>query len=102
MKPKHELNINDLKKAILELHRCKATWVKSVRVKEVFEEETAWEGAVEVFDLEGHPTASRCYAWSHEVDHSRKRRFFAVLHEGTVKSGQDAVRAAIVSEFHKK
>jgi len=35
------------------------------------------------------------------LDKSKKRRFFAVLHQGTVDSPQAAVRAAIVSEFHK-
>jgi hypothetical protein len=55
---------------------------ESVSVKEVFEGETAWQGVVEVFALEDHPTAKLCYAWSHRIDHSRKRCFFAVLHEG--------------------
>lgn len=35
-------------------------------------------GEVEVFDLLGHPTASRCYAWSHTTEGER-RRFAAVL-----------------------
>ena len=33
-----------------------------------------------VFDLHGHPTALRCYAWSHAVEGSEKRRYVAVLH----------------------
>jgi len=90
-----------LEKAILDLHGCKSKWVESIPVKEVFEGETAWEGIVEVFDIEGHGTAKRCYAWSHEIDDSRKRKFFAVLHQGPVKSAQDAVKAAIVSEGKK-
>jgi hypothetical protein len=98
MKPKQELNIKALQRAILDLHGCKSTWVESVPVKEVFEGETVWEGVVEVFDLQDHPTASRCYAWSHGVDDSKKRKFFAVLHQGPVKSPKNAVRAAIVSE----
>lgn len=101
MKAQRELNIKDLQKAILDLHGCKSNWVESVPVKEPFEKETVWQGFVEVFDLEGHPTAKRCYAWSHEIDSSKKRRFFAVLHQGPVKSAQDAVRAAIVNESKK-
>jgi hypothetical protein len=54
-----------------------------------------------IFDLQGHPTASRCYAWSHEIDDSKKGRLFAVLHEGSVKSAQDAVRVADVNGFRK-
>jgi hypothetical protein len=93
-----EVPIKALERAIFDLHGCKAKWVESIPVKEVFEGETAWEGVVEVFDLEDHPRAKRCYAWSYGVEGSKKRKFFVVLHEGPVKSAQDAVRAAIVSE----
>ncbi len=93
--------IKELEKAILDLHGCKAKWIESIPVKEAFEGKIVWEGVVEVFDIEGHPNAKRCYAWSHEIDDSKKRKYFAVLHQGPVNSAQDAVRAAIVSEFHK-
>jgi hypothetical protein len=76
--------------------------VESVRVKETFQGKTVWEGVVQVFDLSGHPTASRCYAWFYLVDDSGKRKFFAVLHQGPVDSPQTAVRAAIVAEFRQK
>jgi hypothetical protein len=62
--------------------------------------EPVWEGVVHVFDLEGHPKATRAYAWSSPIEGSTKRRFFAVLHMGPTKSPVDAVRAAIVAE-HK-
>jgi hypothetical protein len=87
-----------LQKAILDLHGCKAIWVESVPVKETFKRETVWEGIVQVFDLQKHPTAKRCYAWSHGLDNSKKRRFFAVLHQGPVNSPQAAVRATIIAE----
>ncbi len=99
---KSEVSVDALKKAILDLHGCKSIWVESVPVKEVFEGETVWEGIVQVFDLIDHPKATRCYAWSHGLDKSKKRRFFAVLHEGALNSPQAAVKAAIVSEFRKK
>ncbi len=66
------------------------------------EGETVWEGVVEVFSLKDHPKAKRCYAWLYEVNDSKKRRFFAVLHEGPVKSARDAVRAVIAKEFRNK
>jgi len=90
-----------LQKGILDLHGCKAKWIESVPVKETFEGETVWEGVAEAFNFRDHPTGKRCYAWSHRIGHSRKRKFFAVLHEGPVKSARDAVRASIVGEFHK-
>ena len=45
-----------------------------------------------VFELEGHQTATLCYAW--EVD----GKVTAVLHEPPVNSSLAAVRAAIVAE----
>jgi hypothetical protein len=95
--PASEISIEGLAKAILDLHGCKATWIKSVPVKEVFEGETVWEGIVQVFEID-HPKSKLCYAWSHELEGSKKRRFLAVLHQGVVDSPQKAVRAAIVRD----
>jgi len=89
-----------LQKAILDLHGCKPTWIESIPVKEEFGGETVWEGVVQVFEVD-HPKATRCYAWSHGLDSSKKRRFFVVLHQGAVDSARAAVKAAIVSEFGK-
>ena len=94
MKPSNDL----LVRAIRDLHGCDAVWVESVPVTETFQGLTAWEGTVEVFDLEGHPSATRAYAWSHAVDGSEKRRYVAVLHQGPVDSAEATVRAAIVQE----
>jgi hypothetical protein len=57
---------------------------------------------VHVYDLTGHPRATRAYAWSSPIEGSDKRRFFAVLHMGAIKSPADAVRAAIVAEHRSK
>src|SRR5882757_7431166 len=92
-------NSLDLKQAIESQHGCTATLAQSVPVKETHTGAVVWEGIVHVFDLAGHPTASRAYAWSSPIEGSNKRRFFAVLHEGLVKSPVDAVRAAIVAEL---
>jgi len=53
---------------------------------------------VHVFDLEGNAKATRAYAWSSPLEGSDKRRYFAVLNLGGIRSPQDAVRAAIVAE----
>ncbi len=91
-----------LARSILDLHGCKSTWVESVPVKEVFQGQTVWEGLVQVFDLQGHPTAKRCYAWSHEIEGSKKGKFFAVLHHGLINSPQKAVKAAILTEVQER
>ncbi len=91
---------NELIRAVETQHGGKATLAQSVPVRETFEGQPVWEGVVHVFDLEGHPKATRAYAWSSPIEGSDKRRFFAVLHMGAIKSPADAVRAAIVAE-HK-
>jgi hypothetical protein len=40
--------------------------------------------------------------WSHGLDKSKKRRFFAVLHEGVIDSPEKAVRVAIVQDHRMK
>src|SRR5439155_25831991 len=80
------------------MHGGAAHLAQSVPVREAFEGKPVWEGVVHVFDLAGHPTATRAYAWSSPIEGSTKRRFFAVLHQPPVDSPQAAVRAAIVAE----
>jgi hypothetical protein len=94
-----EVEADQLQKAIEGLHRCSAGLAQSVPVKETHDGATVWEGVVHVFDLTGHPTASRAYAWSSPIEGSDTRRFFAVLHQGPVTSPAAAVRAAIVAEL---
>ena len=91
-------HIEDLRAVIRRPHGVEAKYVESVHVKEVFQGKTVWEGIVEVFDLENHPTAKRIYAWAHDTD-DKKKRHVTVLHVAPVDSPRAAVRAAIVQEF---
>lgn len=95
-----EVDARHLKEAIETQHGGNATFAQSVPVREIFEGKPVWEGIVHVFDVKGNPKATRAYAWSSPIEGSEKRRFFAVLHMGPVKSPLDAVRAAIIAE-HK-
>jgi hypothetical protein len=91
--------IDELRDVIRRLHGAQATHVESVPVRETFQGRTVWDGAVEVFDLEEHPTAHRVYAWSHETgDPAKPRRFVTILHAHPIKSAEDAVRAFILQE----
>jgi hypothetical protein len=96
--PVNEVAASELKTVVESQHGGTATLAQSVPVKETHAGAVVWEGVVHVFDLAGHPTASRAYAWSSPIEGSDKRRFFAVLHMGPVKSPLDAVPAAIVAE----
>ncbi len=95
-----DVELDQLKRAVEGQHGGRATYVASVPVVETFNGKTVWDGTVAVFDLDGCANATRAYAWSSPVEGSKKRRFFAVLHLGGIRSPQDAVRAAIVAE-HK-
>jgi hypothetical protein len=95
-------SLGDLQLAIESQHGGQATFAQSVPVKETHAGQTVWEGVVHVFDLAGNPKATRAYAWSSPIEGSEKRRFFAVLHMGAIKSPRDAVQAAIVAEHRDK
>ena len=88
----NELSLKGFQHAIRQTHDAEAKIADRVRVNERFKDQSVWIGEVLVFDLDGHPTASRCYAW--EVD----GKVTAVLHEPPVDSPLAAVRAAIASE----
>src|SRR5881227_2839771 len=97
-----EVEADQLREAVEKMHGGTATLSQSVPVRETFEGKPVWEGVVHVFDLAGHPTATRAYAWSSPIEGSTKRRFFAVLHQPPINSPQAAVRAAIVAEHQKQ
>jgi hypothetical protein len=86
--------------AIRHLHGCEARWVESVPVHETHEGKTVWDGEVQVFDLVGHPKATRAYAWSHATDGNR-RRFHAVLGLPPVDGPIMAVKTAVLAEVRE-
>jgi hypothetical protein len=56
---------------------------------------------VSVFDLTGHPTATRAYAFA--IENDGQRRIAAVLHRApVVDSPHAAVRAAIVAKRRER
>ncbi len=98
-----EMPIEDLEAVIENLHGGVPRWVEAVRVTEVVHGQTIWDGAVQVFDVDGsRSAATRCYAWSHAIAGSENRRVVAILHLQGVESPRDAVRAAIVAEQQRR
>ena len=73
--------IKELQNVIRKLHGVESKHVESVPVKETFQGKTVWDGTVEVFELHGHPQASKLYAWTHQTDNPKKpKRHVTVLH----------------------
>jgi hypothetical protein len=97
-----EVSADQLKRAVEGQHGGTARLVAIERVKEVFDGQTVWDGVVHVFNLNGHPRATKAYAWSSPIEGTERRRFYAVLHLGGIRSPLDAVRAAIVAEHKAK
>jgi hypothetical protein len=95
-------HVEELQDVIKKLHNVEARHIESVPVKETHKGQTVWEGVVEVFELIGHPKASKIYAWTHEKwegEASGGSRTITVLHIHPIQSARDAVRAVIVQEF---
>jgi predicted RNA-binding Zn-ribbon protein involved in translation (DUF1610 family) len=88
--------VEELRDVIRHLHGVESKHIDSVPVKETFQGKTVWEGFVEVFELHGHPKASKVYAWAHDTDDPKQpRRHVTVLHVHPVTSPLLAVRAVI-------
>ncbi len=83
---------------IRKLHGVESRHIESVSVKENFRGKTVWEGVVEIFELVGHPKATRLYAWSHDID-GPKKRHVTVLHLAPIDSPETAVRASIARDY---
>ena len=92
IEPMNKLSVEGFQHAIQATHGAKAKLVERVPVHETFDGDVVWTGEVLVFQLQGHPTASRCYAW--EVG----GEVIVVLHRPPVDSPVAAVRASILAE----
>lgn len=87
--------IDKLKEAVETMHGCKAQHVRSEPVIDFFRGELAWDGVVETFDIEGHPKAKRCYAWS--FMENGELQYTTVLEIPPVDSAETAVKVAIAA-----
>lgn len=91
--------IERLRMTVEQLHRCTAVHVATTPVHEIFNGKTVWQGDVEIFKIEKHPRAKKCYAWSHrEGPNDQDERFVTVLEIPPVGSAQSAVRAQIAKD----
>lgn len=88
--------LRGLEEAILATHGIVARHVGTKAVHEVFQGQTAWQGEVEVFDLDGHQKAKRAYAWGY--DDAGTLRSTAVLEIPPVDSPESAVKVAIAAK----
>ena len=90
-------HVEAIQDAIRTMHGCNSRHLESIPVHEMFRGKVAWKGVVEVFALEGHPQAQRCYAWGY-TDHEGRRKYVTVLELPPVDSAAKAVRAYVIEE----
>lgn len=91
--------VSRLKRALEQTHHCSATHAGSRVIVERLPDGGLWRGLVEAFDLAGHPTADRGYAWLEQ----RGNRTVCVtrLKAPPVRSAQAAVRAEFARRTHE-
>jgi hypothetical protein len=94
--------IERIKKAMESKEGCGSKHLRSIPIMEQFDGKTIWEGIVEMFELDNHPTANRAYAWERWRDEQKSdAEYTVVLAVPPVNSAQDAVKAAIIT-FQKQ
>ena len=74
-----------------------SSYLSTVPVRQEFAGKIPWVGLVDVFTLEGHVAAIRCYAWEEHAElEGGKARVYAILEIPPVRSAADAVRWVIL------
>jgi hypothetical protein len=90
-----------LQNAILRLNGCQSKYVETVTVSQPsvsFHQSAVWQGEVAVFEIYGHPTAGRAYAWSYTTD-NEETRYVVVLKIPPISSPETAVQAALAAQI---
>ena len=90
--------IEHLKSAVEQAHACTATWINTTPVAAKASGKLLWDGNVHIFELTGHPSCARCYAWwEHEFGSFAQRTVMICLREGTVTLASEAVTASFTT-----
>ena len=88
----NDVLLADFEKTICATHGAdQAMYTGRAIIREVSGSGAVWEGEVLSFILQGHPTATTCYAW--ELD----GRVTTMLRIGPIDSPAMAVRASILA-----
>ncbi|MEJ7623072.1 MAG: hypothetical protein WKF34_03690 [Pyrinomonadaceae bacterium] len=89
--------IEHLKALIEREYGTTAKHVETVAVHETFENETIWDGEVEVFEVPEYPNADRVFAWAFEDDEGEQQVTVAQIPPAT--DPENAVKAYLVSQY---
>lgn len=90
--------IERIQRAVEQSEKCRATHVESLVTKERFFDAIVWEGVIETFKLQDHPTAKLAYAWERWKDGRKEDpEYTVVLGIPPVNSPNDAVKAFVAA-----
>jgi hypothetical protein len=91
--------ILELQEFIQKMYGVQSMHIDSLRVTQVLQDDTVWDGVIEIFELYRHPKAPIVYAWAQDPNKpGMPRKYFAVLHLNSIDSPEAAVKAAIVQQ----
>ncbi len=94
--------LDDLTTTIGRTHGCEAHLEGFVPVAVAQLGGIAWEGDVGIFLLDGHPKATRCFAWGvPDDDEAASRDITMILELPPVDSAETAVKAFLASKAGK-
>lgn len=85
----------NLQRAVEAEHGCACTHSGTVFMHEKAAGKTVWRGSVDTFDLDGHPQASKAFAWMTRDDGGV--RYVVMLNLPPIQTPRDAVCAVIGS-----
>src|SRR5262245_10710222 len=85
---------DECKFALRHVYGCDARFNSTVVVSIPLRGRAPWCGSVHVFDISGHPSAKRGYAWPRRVN-ARSTIIHAVLESAAVTAPEHAVRTAL-------
>jgi hypothetical protein len=80
--------------ALRQLYGCDAHFNTTVPVSIPVRGRAPWQGFVHVFDITGHPSARRGYAWPRRVN-ARRMVIHTVLESEAVAAPEQAVRTVL-------
>ena len=88
--------IMTLQDGIRSMHKCESVHVESLPMNVDAGGKIIWQGRVEVFTLNGHPKAKRCYAWMHPP--ARPTQCKVVLEIPPIDSPRKAVYSTVLRD----
>jgi hypothetical protein len=95
-----QVRLSEFRMAIRQTLDCEVEDVAEVvHVRLARADGKAWEGTVHIFEIRGHPKATRCYAWPDRID-GRTLLIRTILHSEKICSPEKAVASTMKRSRH--